>query len=52
MKRIVQISLRYTDVLTRWVQTDMGNAGAVANGLSEAPVTVKESVDGMVSKLS
>jgi len=34
-----------------WVQTDMGNAGAVANGLKEAPTTVKESVDGIVSKI-
>jgi hypothetical protein len=29
----------------------MGNAGAVANGLKEAPTTIKESVDGIVSKV-
>jgi len=34
-----------------WVQTDMGNAGAVANGLKEAPTTVKDSVDGIVAKI-
>jgi norsolorinic acid ketoreductase len=35
-----------------WVQTDMGNAGAVANGLEEAPVSLKDSVDGLVSQVS
>jgi hypothetical protein len=34
-----------------WVQTDMGNAGAVANGLKEAPTTVMESVNGMIEKV-
>jgi len=34
-----------------WVQTDMGNAGAVANGLKEAPTTIQDCVDGMVSKI-
>jgi norsolorinic acid ketoreductase len=34
-----------------WVQTDMGNDGAVANGLEEAPVTLKDSIDGMISKV-
>ncbi|KAK9390656.1 aflatoxin biosynthesis ketoreductase nor-1-like protein [Lipomyces mesembrius] len=34
-----------------WVQTDMGNAGAAANGLAEAPVTLQESVTGIVSKV-
>jgi len=34
-----------------WVQTDMGNAGAVANGLNEAPTTIKDCVDGMVDKI-
>jgi len=34
-----------------WVQTDMGNLGAVNAGLKEAPTTLKESVDGIVSKL-
>jgi norsolorinic acid ketoreductase len=36
---------------TRWVQTDMGNSGAVANGLTEAPTTIQESVDGIVDKI-
>lgn len=34
-----------------WVQTEMGNDGAVANGLEEAPVTLKDSVDGLVEKV-
>lgn len=34
-----------------WVQTDMGNAGAHANGLSEAPTTIQESVDGILDKI-
>jgi norsolorinic acid ketoreductase len=29
----------------------MGNAGAVANGLAEAPTTLETSVDGMVDKI-
>jgi norsolorinic acid ketoreductase len=36
---------------TRWVQTDMGNSGAVANGLTEAPTTIQESVDGIIDKI-
>jgi norsolorinic acid ketoreductase len=35
-----------------WVQTDMGNAGAVANGMDEAPVSLQDSVNGLVSKVS
>ena len=34
-----------------WVQTEMGNAGAKANGLEEAPVTLKDCVDGMIDKI-
>jgi len=34
-----------------WVSTDMGNAGAVANGLSAAPVTVDDSVTGILSRI-
>jgi len=30
-----------------WVQTDMGNAGAATIGLKEAPLTLKDSVDGI-----
>lgn len=34
-----------------WVQTDMGNTAAVEGGLKEAPVTIEQSVNGMVSQL-
>jgi len=34
-----------------WVKTDMGNAGAVAAGMAEAPVTLKQSVDGILVKI-
>jgi len=32
-----------------WVQTDMGNGGAKAAGLEQAPVTVNDSVTGILS---
>lgn len=32
-----------------WVQTDLGNLGATTMGVKEAPVTVKDSVEGMAS---
>jgi len=35
----------------RWVQTDMGNAGALAHGMKEAPTPIVESVDGIVDKI-
>ena len=31
-----------------WSQTDMGNTGAIAFGLEQAPVTVEESCTGMI----
>ncbi|MCJ1465267.1 hypothetical protein MMC07_003883 [Pseudocyphellaria aurata] len=34
-----------------WVQSDMGNAGAEMMGLKEAPVTIQQSVNGMVDQL-
>ncbi|KAG8629745.1 hypothetical protein KVT40_001364 [Elsinoe batatas] len=34
-----------------WVQTDMGNAGAKASGMVEAPTTVEESVSGILKKV-
>lgn len=34
-----------------WVQTDMGNMGAKAMGLEQAPQTMRESVDGVLDKL-
>jgi hypothetical protein len=39
-------------VLCSWVQTDMGNAGAKAFGLEEAPLSVDESVHGIVHVVS
>ncbi|MCJ1393950.1 hypothetical protein MMC18_006827 [Xylographa bjoerkii] len=33
-----------------WVQTDMGNAGALANGLAEAPVILKDCIEGMTTQ--
>lgn len=32
-----------------WVQTDLGNAGARAFGVGEAPVGIEESCDGMMN---
>ncbi|KAJ7084534.1 hypothetical protein B0H15DRAFT_888149 [Mycena belliarum] len=34
-----------------WVATDMGNGGAVANGMPAAPVTVEDSVQGILSRI-
>jgi norsolorinic acid ketoreductase len=34
-----------------WVQTEMGNAGAVANGMEQAPVTLEDSVNGVLGKV-
>ncbi|KAF7368410.1 NAD(P)-binding protein [Mycena venus] len=34
-----------------WVATEMGNLGAVANGLPAAPVTVEDSVKGVMSRI-
>jgi len=34
-----------------WVQTDMGNAGAEANGMTEAPVALKDCIEGMVTQI-
>jgi len=34
-----------------WVKTDMGNAGALAHGMAEAPLTLEESLTGMLSKI-
>lgn len=43
---------KLTAFINSWVQTDMGNAGAVAHGLEEAPTTVVDSINGMVEKVS
>ncbi|KAM0748078.1 NAD(P)-binding protein [Meredithblackwellia eburnea MCA 4105] len=37
-----------TAINPSWVQTDMGNLGATSNGMAEAPVTLQESVDGIL----
>ncbi|KAK4705989.1 hypothetical protein P7C70_g197, partial [Phenoliferia sp. Uapishka_3] len=34
-----------------WVSTDMGNVGAIANGMPQAPVTVEDSVKGLLSNI-
>jgi norsolorinic acid ketoreductase len=34
-----------------WVATDMGNGGAVASGLPRAPVSVEDSVAGILSRV-
>ncbi|MCJ1400300.1 hypothetical protein MMC11_003505 [Xylographa trunciseda] len=34
-----------------WVQTDMGNYGAQANGMTEAPVALKDCIEGMVTQI-
>ena len=40
-----------TTLKNRWVQTDMGNTGAVANGLEAAPVTIQDSINGLLGKV-
>lgn len=34
-----------------WVATEMGNAGAATQGMAQAPVSVKESVEGILSRV-
>jgi norsolorinic acid ketoreductase len=34
-----------------WVSTDMGNAGAKAAGLDEAPVKVEDSAKGILNRI-
>ncbi|KAF5876899.1 putative aflatoxin biosynthesis ketoreductase nor-1 protein [Botrytis fragariae] len=34
-----------------WVETEMGNAGAIAMGLESAPVKIEESIKGMLEKI-
>jgi norsolorinic acid ketoreductase len=34
-----------------WVATDMGNDGAVAKGMPQAPVSVEDSVGGILSRV-
>jgi len=34
-----------------WVATDMGNTGANANGMPQAPVSVEDSVAGMLGRI-
>lgn len=42
----------HADGVYSWVQTEMGNAGAVSAGLPEAPVTVADSVGGIIAVVS
>lgn len=39
-------------LLPRWIQTDLGNSRAAAVGLKEAPVTLTESVKGVLDEVS
>lgn len=39
-------------LIKRWVQTDMGNAGAAVAGLESAPVTIDDSVKGILKNVS
>ncbi|KAI9647857.1 hypothetical protein NHQ30_004245 [Ciborinia camelliae] len=34
-----------------WVQTEMGNAGAAAMGMESAPVSIEDSIKGMLEKI-
>jgi norsolorinic acid ketoreductase len=34
-----------------WVQTDMGNQGARANGMEQAPVTLNDSINGILHRI-
>ena len=45
------IDLVFTNYSRSWVQTEMGNHGAKSNGMEKAPVTVEDSVSGMLSKV-
>ena len=36
-------------VYLSWVQTEMGNAGAIAAGMTEAAVKLQDCIDGMTS---
>lgn len=44
-------SLTVIPIHPGWVQTDMGNDGAVANGFEEAPVALQGSIDGLLGKV-
>lgn len=37
--------------MRRWVQTDMGNGGAKQNGMEQAPVTIDESITGILKEI-
>jgi NAD(P)-dependent dehydrogenase (short-subunit alcohol dehydrogenase family) len=34
-----------------WVQTDMGNHGATSHGMEKAPITIDQSIAGMLDKV-
>ena len=51
-----RIHLEHPNIVTvpihpGWVQTDMGNAGAKAAGMAEAPHTIEQSINGIVKTI-
>ncbi|KAK9318858.1 NAD(P)-binding protein [Lipomyces orientalis] len=51
-----KISFEHPDLIAfpispGWVQTDMGTAGAKANGMEDAPVSLKDSVSGILRQI-
>jgi len=51
-----KIHFEYPDIITfpinpGWLKTEMGNAGAEAHGMTEAPVEVEDGVKGIVSQI-
>lgn len=51
LSRIEVLSSRLLTFLRRWVQTDMGNAGAIQNGFEKADTPIDISVAGLVDKV-
>jgi norsolorinic acid ketoreductase len=44
-----QFDYRADRWIRRWVQTDMGNSGAILIGMKEAETPLEESVEGLVA---
>jgi norsolorinic acid ketoreductase len=44
-------SLVTLSIMPGWVATDMGNGAAVAKGFPQAPLTVEDSVSGVLSRI-
>jgi hypothetical protein len=48
----LKLDVSVTDVAAvRWVQTEMGNMGATAIGMEKAPVTLEDSIKGMLTEV-